>query len=555
MGANYTRIEGLQISADGSYQKSIFGGGTNLLINSCIIKSSSNQEAIINNNYDGIILNSLLRYPHTGNSAIAIRGQTSLYGCTAIGGGASTVFIESPYVTSVVKNCAVFNWSTLGGSLHSSSNYNATDLGSITGANSVASLTYADQFENTSSDWRAKSTGDLQAGTPDATNTPDDITGLTRDATTPWIGCWEVEGGGHDPLAANVGAYTLTGQAVLLKKGFKLTSEVGAYTYTGQTVLLKRGFLLTAGVGTYSLTGIDAGLRGARTLALAVGQYVLSGQAALLKKGFYLDSDVGTYVLTGIDVSFVYSGAASPLSANVGQYTYTGQTVLLKYGRRFSVEVGAFTLTGNSVNLLFGHEVGAETGSYTLTGNTTNLLKGFYSLSSPGSYTLTGNVVLFSYNRRISLGVGTYTLTGNAVSLLIPSEEHHTLQGTLRWSPLRNQTILIGNDNTVWLTGVRDSLTPKNANGTPLFIDDCTVTWEIKTEEYPNGLLVGQGTAVAADEGGEYSIQLDDAITDSLDSDEEYWLNVTFVQPVTGYTGLISSRFLARVRSGRTVGT
>ena len=107
--------------------------------------------------------------------------------------------VRAVYATIKTVNCAVFGftdgWETSTGASYTGSDYNATDDTTVpVGSNNVTSLTFADQFESTTNDFRAVDTGDLQAGTPDATNSPDDISGLTRDATTPWIGCWEVEG-------------------------------------------------------------------------------------------------------------------------------------------------------------------------------------------------------------------------------------------------------------------------------------------------------------------------------------------------------------------------
>jgi hypothetical protein len=94
-----------------------------------------------------------------------------------------------------VTNTAVFGFTDFAnGTLNG--NYNQSDdATNIPGANSNGTRTYSTQFEdygNTTPDFRAKSSGDLKNGTPDATNLPDDIIGTTRDATTPWVGCWEV---------------------------------------------------------------------------------------------------------------------------------------------------------------------------------------------------------------------------------------------------------------------------------------------------------------------------------------------------------------------------
>lgn len=344
---------------------------------------------------------------------------------------------------------------------------------------------------------------------------------------------FDVGGGGHAPLTANQGSYTLTGQNVNLYKGFYLLAAQGSYTLTGQTL----------------------NLIAYRLLALAQGSYSLTGHNANLLRGYPLTAVQGSYTLSGQEAGLIYSGAVAPLSANSGSYTVTGQTVNFLYNRIVGLAQGLYSLTGQTANVLYGRLITGVQGSYSLTGQTTNLYKDFYTPLSPGTYTLTGNTVSVLVRRLLALAQGTYTLTGQSVSFVVPSEDSHALYGSLRWSPLRYETMLIGNDNTIWLTGVRDSTAPTNADGTPDFIDDCTVTWNIKDAAYPNGSIQGQGTAVAVGSGGEYIIQVDDDILEVLTQNEPYWLNVTFTQPVTGFVGFISARFLVRVRTGRTVGT
>lgn len=334
-----------------------------------------------------------------------------------------------------------------------------------------------------------------------------------------------------------------------------LTAEFGSYALTGQTANLYKGFYLLSSQGSYTLTGQTSNLITARLLALAQGAYTLTGQNTNLLRGYPLTAVQGTYTLTGQEAGLIYSGALAPLNAASGSFTLTGNTTNLLYGKRLVSSVGSYTLTGNNTNLLFGRLLGLGVGSYTLTGNTTNPFKGFLVTSSPGSFSLTGNTVSFLVTRFLSLEVGTYTLTGRAAGLTVSAQEHHPLSGVLRWSDTRLQTMLIGNDNVVWLAGVVDRLDPINTNGTPKYLNACDVTWEIKDAEYPNGLLLAQGTAIALGTGGEYSIQIDESIVNALEVNEAYWLNVYFTDPDTGYEGTISTRFLTRVRTGRTVGT
>jgi hypothetical protein len=136
--------------------------------------------------------------------AVYIMLGGAAYGCTIVLCSDKTVAgigLQTSYGTLTVKNTAVFGFSSFasGGTSASYTNtYCASDV-TITGTNNQASKTYTSQFVGTTSsspDFRALSTGDLHNGTPDATNTPTDIIGQTRDATTPYIGCWEVMSGG-----------------------------------------------------------------------------------------------------------------------------------------------------------------------------------------------------------------------------------------------------------------------------------------------------------------------------------------------------------------------
>lgn len=209
VSTNYTRITGLQIKNIGSgSQKGISVSGTNVLVDSCLIDRQGggtyNSQNVSGNGTT--VVNSLLY-----NDRYLVDHNISFFGCT-LRRLANSHVIDT-YSSPTFKNCALFNGdgSDMDGKNTGTYNYCATNASSFpAGANNTTSLTLANQFENSSTDFRAKSTGGLQAGTPDSTNTPDDITGLARDATTPWIGCWEVAGA----AASNVKIPLLRSRAV-----------------------------------------------------------------------------------------------------------------------------------------------------------------------------------------------------------------------------------------------------------------------------------------------------------------------------------------------------
>lgn len=65
--------------------------------------------------------------------------------------------------------------------------------------------------------------------------------------------------------------------------------------------------------------------------------------------------------------------------------------------------------------------------------------------------------------------------------------------------------LAIDNDNVVYLRGVVDEADPVNADGSPKWVNDATVTWYLLTG---GGALLGTGNAVALNNGGAYRIDL-----------------------------------------------
>lgn len=221
----------------------------------------------------------------SGAKALRCRDGADVYNCTIArpsnrtSGGTG---LERSYGTLIVKNTAIFGFNTtVSGSINSASDYNATDASAPTnwGSNSLASQTYADQFENNSSassthDFRLKSGSDLEtAGTRDAGNTGDlDIIDQARDTSTPDIGCWEYQDSGTTGTGAGtLSAITASASGVIEITGTSsgtLSALTGSSsgTYTPQA---------TTGTGAGDLaavTGSASGLleysgSGAGTLA------------------------------------------------------------------------------------------------------------------------------------------------------------------------------------------------------------------------------------------------------------------------------------------------
>lgn len=105
------------------------------------------------------------------------------------------------YAAVTCENCTFLGFSagfTIGVAGSLTADYCATTLASLSGGgtHNQLSLTFSAQVESTTTDFRAKAGGSLQNGTPATTYATTDARGVTRDATTPTMGYWELAGGG-----------------------------------------------------------------------------------------------------------------------------------------------------------------------------------------------------------------------------------------------------------------------------------------------------------------------------------------------------------------------
>lgn len=192
LATQYTRIEGLQIRNSGN-DGAIRFSTSDCRVDDCIIEGNifAIREGATARNCL-LIGRSTRAWQDAGSTSVA-------YGCTFIRrtNGGTTAF-GNTYGGGTLKNCAVFNFATFSASTGGgfSATYCGTDLAAPTGTGNVGSLTYADQFESTTNDFRVKSGADLiGAGIADATNYPEDISGFTR-VDPPTIGAWEYDAGG-----------------------------------------------------------------------------------------------------------------------------------------------------------------------------------------------------------------------------------------------------------------------------------------------------------------------------------------------------------------------
>lgn len=195
-------LEGLQIQ---SVKGSTIGisAHANTIKSSIVYMSSTSGSGITldSSSFQITILNCLIVGGPNGAGVLAIARNggvgSTVIGCTVIetGAGGQPNINASKYCTHTIKDTCGFGGAQFVGSATDAtgSSYNATNNATGFGSNNQTSLTAANQFVNSASDWRAVSTGSLDLnGTPDTTNIPADISGTTRHATTPTIGAWEV---------------------------------------------------------------------------------------------------------------------------------------------------------------------------------------------------------------------------------------------------------------------------------------------------------------------------------------------------------------------------
>lgn len=216
VNAQYTRIYNLQIKQGVTNNAPVVAlGSANCRLDGCIIDMASNvSSGAVGCSYNTqTIVNCLLIVRKASSPGIfevgasaVIAGNTIVsVGVTGNRGVSVSTYGTKPTVT----NTAVFGFSNFSGGngINSASDYNASDTSSAggMGTHNQLSLTFANQVVSTTIDFRAISTGSLDLnGTPDSTNTPIDISGTTRSASTPTIGCWEVTTASNNLLASPI---------------------------------------------------------------------------------------------------------------------------------------------------------------------------------------------------------------------------------------------------------------------------------------------------------------------------------------------------------------
>ncbi len=202
-------LTNLQVLGDtGSAGVLLTGGGiTKLTCSNCIFGGT---EVVLQGTSGSATLNNCLIYNSNGANNRAMvnngaGGTTTLNDCTLVvpSGVSVANFVEcsSSTLTLTFTGSALFGVTTAflsgGGSATVTYNHVATNLGVPSGTGNIGSLTYANQFVSNVNDFRQHATLSGLHGTGVTIGgITTDISGLTRNVSTPDIGAWELSGGG-----------------------------------------------------------------------------------------------------------------------------------------------------------------------------------------------------------------------------------------------------------------------------------------------------------------------------------------------------------------------
>jgi len=116
-------------------------------------------------------------------------------------------------------------------------------------------------------------------------------------------------------MPAAVGAFTLTGIAAILFKGYTIVASVGSFTLTGIAALFGKTLSMVASVGSFTLTGIATGLEKGWNMVASVGSFILTGVSAIF-------SGAGSWKTTNQSKS----SAISPTNQSKNNISPTGQS-------------------------------------------------------------------------------------------------------------------------------------------------------------------------------------------------------------------------------------
>ena len=420
--ASYTRVDRLQAKRTTQSYSSCaltLGGSGSSAKDSLFQKTFSGTPSVVDVSYNKIYNCAVIDTGGSSGGAIKLFTTGTGKNCTVVNasGSINGTGVTADYSGALLQNMAVFGFTT-GFSLSGAdgaSGYNGTDAASAPGSNNQTSLTYSDQFQSTTADFRLKSGATLiNTGNTDATNAPNDITGLVRGVGTAGdIGAWEFAASGititctpgnattegitsgissATTISCNTGTATTAGVLAVVSSATTITCNVGGATTAGVTTTFPQSISCNAGNATTA--GVTAGIAGATTISCNVGNVSVAGITAGISSATTISCNAGTATTSGIAASFPQT-----LSCDIGNATTAGITAQVD-------------IAGQIV-------IGCNAGTATTAGASANISSAFVLACNPSNATTLGATAYFpqslqcSPGNAITLGVNaTFTVAG-----------------------------------------------------------------------------------------------------------------------------------------------
>lgn len=240
---------------------------------------------------------------------------------------------------------------------HPSVEFDIPAGGAALGCLSVASSQSFD-WVGLTEDYRGLVGGSLRAASASqvyASASNGQTLGVTRTSGT-WsapVGVFAVWGpeGDDEPiavtLAADTGAFSLSGQAATIRSAVSLASEAGAFSLDGQSAAILSGVKITAESGSLSI----------------------ADQPASLRVDSALVADGGTYAVAEQDAAFI-TPATDTLAGDTGTLAIGGQTGGLIAGAKIAADQTAFSLAGSDAMFVVpsSDSLAADCGAFTIVG-------------------------------------------------------------------------------------------------------------------------------------------------------------------------------------------